>query len=193
MRILLFAVLVQLIAAAPSPSGHTSSGFPIDTNKPYVYIEFDHVAPRKPVRDGESAIGIWLNLVNNCRTPIRVIANEFGTRDPGVALHYDVISATSSSPRLLGGDQPEKITPKADKAIPRGYSFGVGSPIIISPGKKLLFSVAADQLSPSWYIEVSFELVLSESPTLRQPTSLVDFTWGGVPTKVRKQLIDTQE
>lgn len=48
--------------------------FVIDPSKPYVYLKVDHVGDRKPFRDGESNIGIWFNLKNNCNLPIVVMA-----------------------------------------------------------------------------------------------------------------------
>jgi len=50
--------------------------FLIDPSKPYVYLEMDHVGPRKPLRDGEPNMGIWLGLKNNSRLPVVVIASK---------------------------------------------------------------------------------------------------------------------
>jgi hypothetical protein len=47
--------------------------FLIDKTKPYVYLEVDHVGPRKPLRNDEPSIGIWLHLKNNCKLPIVVL------------------------------------------------------------------------------------------------------------------------
>ncbi|HEV3254025.1 MAG TPA: hypothetical protein VG033_06440 [Candidatus Acidoferrales bacterium] len=49
--------------------------FLIDQSKPYVYLEVDHIGPRKPLRDGEPSMGIWLRLKNNCRLPVVIIAS----------------------------------------------------------------------------------------------------------------------
>jgi hypothetical protein len=53
-------------------------GFLIDQSRPYVYLEFDHVGPRTPLREGEPTEGIWLSLKNNCRLPIVILT--FGSR-----------------------------------------------------------------------------------------------------------------
>ncbi len=50
------------------------SDFLIDSSKPYAYLELDHVGPRKPLRDGEPNVGIWLQLRNNCKLPIVIVA-----------------------------------------------------------------------------------------------------------------------
>jgi len=49
------------------------SNFIIDPSKPSVYLEVDHIGPRKALRDGEPGVGIWLHLKNNCRLPIVVL------------------------------------------------------------------------------------------------------------------------
>jgi len=52
-----------------------SSAFAIDPSKPYVYLAVDHVGPRKPLRDGEVGLGVWLRLKNNCQISIVVVAS----------------------------------------------------------------------------------------------------------------------
>jgi len=58
---------------AETKSAANGSTFLIDPSKPYVYIEVDHVGPRKPLRDSEPNTGLWLRLKNNCRVPIVVM------------------------------------------------------------------------------------------------------------------------
>jgi len=51
----------------------SASDFLIDSSKPYVYLELDHVGPREPLREGEPTTGLWLRLKNNCKLPIVVV------------------------------------------------------------------------------------------------------------------------
>lgn len=69
------------------------SKFLIDTTKPYVYLEVDHVGPRTPLRNEEPKIGIWLHLKNNCKLPIVVLAIGERQVDPkeGMALQDEIV------------------------------------------------------------------------------------------------------
>jgi hypothetical protein len=44
--------------------------FALDASKSYVYLQVDHLGPRKPLTEGEPSVGLWLRLRNNCRIPI---------------------------------------------------------------------------------------------------------------------------
>jgi hypothetical protein len=75
--LLTFCLCLFTLNAAQVPTKSTAQGysdFLIDPNKPYVYLEVDHVGPRKPLRNGEPNIGIWLRLKNNCKLPIAILA-----------------------------------------------------------------------------------------------------------------------
>jgi hypothetical protein len=50
------------------------SRFLIDESKPYLYLELDHVGPRRPLREGEPTTGIWLKLKNNCEVTVVILA-----------------------------------------------------------------------------------------------------------------------
>ena len=69
------------------------SRFLIESNKPYVYLEVDHIGPRKPLRDDEPTTGIWLHLKNNCKLPIVVLAIGWRQADPkeGMALQDEIV------------------------------------------------------------------------------------------------------
>jgi hypothetical protein len=77
-----------------------SSDFLIDPSKPYAYLELDHVGPRKPLRDGEPNVGIWLRLKNNCRLPIVIVAVETST------------------------DTSREAITVQDEVVPNSHSFG---------------------------------------------------------------------
>jgi hypothetical protein len=69
------------------------STFLIDANKPYVYLELDHIGPRKPLRNDEPNTGLWLHLKNNCKLPIVVLAIGERQVNPkeGMALQDEVV------------------------------------------------------------------------------------------------------
>jgi hypothetical protein len=83
-----FCLLTSLLNAAGAGTKVASSveSFLIDPSKPYVYLEVDHLGPRKPLRDGEPDTGIWLRLKNNCTLPVVVIASGVPTESAGEAL-----------------------------------------------------------------------------------------------------------
>jgi hypothetical protein len=85
-------------------NGHDDSQFLIDVSKPYAYLEVDHVGPRKPVRENEPDVGIWLRMKNNCRIPIGVVAVETQAKSGvnGVILE-DQIVPNAQGP-ATGGD-----------------------------------------------------------------------------------------
>jgi hypothetical protein len=79
------------------------SQFLVDPSKPYVYLELDHVGPRKPLREGEPDIGIWLRLKNNCKLPIVVIALGATPRSPGeVVSLVDEVVPNPRAPETWG-------------------------------------------------------------------------------------------
>jgi hypothetical protein len=83
-------------SAGPNPE------FVIDPSKPYVYLEVDHVGPRKPLRDGEPATGIWLRLKNNSRLPIVIMVLGASPSDSGEAL--SVVDEVVLNPQAGGED-----------------------------------------------------------------------------------------
>jgi hypothetical protein len=86
--------LNALNAAQVTKEGdHDYSKFLIDTTKPYVYLEVDHVGPRTPLRNDEPKTGIWLHLKNNCKVPIVILAIGERQVDPkeGIALQDEIV------------------------------------------------------------------------------------------------------
>jgi hypothetical protein len=160
-----------------------STSFVIDESKPYVYIQFDHFGPRRPVNSRESTKGIWLRLVNNCRLPISVSVLDPGTGDPGVILNYEVVPA------------PGPFAPDAQlrRSMPSGYSADIGTGVTVAPTSDLL-SVPAESVAQQWYIQVRFNLVLLKMKTVGtlpghyDPYSVVDFTWHNVAEATRRGL-----
>jgi hypothetical protein len=76
---------------------------PIDVSKPFVYIEVDHVGPRKPLRESEPNEGIFFHLKNNCQVPIVVITLKVSTAltGPVIGVEDEVVP----SPQQDGADR----------------------------------------------------------------------------------------
>jgi len=112
----------------------------IDLSKPYVYLEMDHVGPRKSLRDGEPDMGIWLVLKNNSRLPIVVISSKSSndrTDEPlwvGDEVVPNVPPSGTESPGAGIGYQPgqEELTdiflwPNTNEAEIRGAEDAIRS------------------------------------------------------------------
>jgi hypothetical protein len=69
------------------------SKFLIESNKPYVYLEVDHIGPRKPLRNDEPNTGIWMYLKNNCKLPIvvLVIGNPVAKSKDAITLADEIV------------------------------------------------------------------------------------------------------
>ena len=147
------------------------SDFVLNPSRPYVYVQFDHVGPRKPLRGGEGNVGLWLRIVNNCRVPITVPTFGLTTGDPGVGVLDEVVPdnprmSVSAEPDVINLSEegssrgnPSKATPVNPKNNPpRGYSAEVFSLTRVRPGKDLLFSVPLNHVSDNWFMRVGFVL-----------------------------------
>jgi hypothetical protein len=149
--------------------------FVIDNSKPYVYIKFDHIGDRKPVKDGESSRGLWLRLVNNRYLPIKVRTFGFGTGDPGVGVDFDVVRRGI---HIISNDEPRGEPPF-------GYVTENADEVTILPKKDLLFSVPAESVTKAWYIQVRFNFDLPEPKHGYHPYGVADFTWWDTPEEIR--------
>ena len=84
-------LLFLILATNTFAQKESWQGFIIDQSKPYVYLKFDHIGPRKPVQNGEGNMGLWLRVVNNCRIPIVFMSFNMPTGEPGVGLMDEVV------------------------------------------------------------------------------------------------------
>lgn len=76
--------------------------FLIDSSKPYVYLEIDHIGPRTPGNEHEPNTGIYLRLKNNCRLPI--IVSTFGGPVGGTDGEVGVMDEVVLNPTAIYGD-----------------------------------------------------------------------------------------
>jgi hypothetical protein len=100
---LCFALFPSKAQQSTTKNTTQGSDFLIDPSKPYVYLELDHVGPRKPLRASEPNIGLWLRLKNNCTLPIVIVAAfETSLRNPQEATM--VMDEVVGDPHGPGGD-----------------------------------------------------------------------------------------
>jgi hypothetical protein len=177
MRII-FGMALALVAslAYPQQTPHKSQpnpDFRINPAKPFVYIEFSRVGPRKPFRRGEPESGLWLRLVNNCRLPIEV--TKWGS-DADPEVEHEVVYDEPYMVRVTpDGKQHPEHRPRSE--MPHGYSFlDVVDSLVVLPGNELEFSVPVNHVTADWHIELPFHFKfshdLSAEPILHTAFSL---------------------
>lgn len=114
--------------------------FALDSTRPYVYLEFDHVGRRQPLEPGESNRGLWLKFVNNCRLPVSISTVPRENANPGITLEDEVIptsgpwgvgpAETIPSPALGGLIPPGgNVEPKPKTAHSRSGAGPVGAQV----------------------------------------------------------------
>jgi len=185
----MWPVVVLLLTALGLPGAQDAQTTPfvMDANKPYVYLEFDHVGQRKPLGPDEGKQGLWLRFVNNCRVPVTIGTFGTGTEDPGIGVIDEVVailpSGSGGIPELEGTRPRHAVKP------PEGYDVGaeVHSLATVDPGESVLFSVPLNHVSPDWYLRVEFTLDVSDRKVGDQPYSYADFRWDKLPDAVRSR------
>lgn len=192
--LLILQIALTGSACAQPHKGKSSANFLIDPKKPYVYLEVDHIGPRRPMSEDEPHVGIWLRLHNNCIVPIvlntlgngqvfdSVIANGYPSigvsindeslnKAPGYPTTQDMASMLWGAPGKSGppSKRPANPHPATEEAsMPVGYWADTGGVTTIYPGESLDFSIPRNQVSPKWHVEISFEFELdvhSEIPS----------------------------
>jgi hypothetical protein len=175
--LLMFAQSLCLASPQPQPQkGGNTSSFVIDPNRPYVYIEFDHIGKGIQRWETEPTLRIWFRLMNNCRLPIAVRTygvpegspeDEQGVMDiivanePPQGMRYGLTRDGTVQPKPFGKARPDEL--------PHGYSFGVRGFQSIPPGKAVLFSVPINHVGPRWYFEVPFQFDVPKGHPPRDP------------------------
>ena len=212
MRKMSVFALLLLSGVVSAQSADTS--FVLDRSKPYVYLAFDHVGPRKPIEPGEGSEGLWLRIVNNCKVPIKVNTFRGDSDETGVVIFDEIelitegftvssesneLPTVASSDQSLIGDEtskvtsPEKPKPKQDSAvveranrqIPHGYSAELSFVSTVPPGKSLLFSVPRNHVSRDWFLRVKFALAVSQPSAGPGPFTELDFFNEQIPASHR--------
>jgi len=184
------AVLSGMLLTALLGSAQVkTTGFLIDSTKDYAYLKFDHLGNRQRIAGDEVSEGLWIRLVNNCRVPLLVATFNPGTSDPGIGVYDEVVPAAAKRPKLHlegGKNGPSQPPTPRGTLMPQGYSQpDVFSITEISPGESILFSVPANQVGPSWSIQIRFYLAPSKEAYGTGPYSVLSFDWVDVPEQFR--------
>jgi hypothetical protein len=184
------AVLFFLLLVADAFAQNRSiQDFVIDQSKPYVYLKFDHIGPRKPIRDGESNTGLWLRVVNNCRIPI--VFESFGMPPgiPGAGVMDEVVenepvlqiySTPEEGKKIRRRDKLQKL-----KRKPEGYSSETVGVIQVLPGTDILFSVPLNHVDDGWHMRMKFALDLDKSSISVGPFTYLSFYEWDIPKELR--------
>jgi hypothetical protein len=167
----------------------SDQGFVIDRSKPYVYLKFDHIGPRKPIQKGETDSGLWIRVVNNCRIPIIFTSFTVSDGDTGVGLMDEVVDV---EPMLQFSYTPAEVKDAQKherlrrlKHKPTGYSSETTGIARVQPGEDLLFSVPLNHVDEDWYMRVKFALDLSPSSISVGPFTYLPFYEWDIPKEFR--------
>jgi hypothetical protein len=183
------ALAIMLLFGASALSQEKSPlDFVLDHSKPYVYLKFDHIGPRKPHQDGEVSTGLWLRVVNNCRIPIVFRASgglpgdiEEPVLEDEVVEEEPLLQIVASDPEIEGYRKDEELRQERLKQKPHGYSSEVSGVVTVQPGKELLFSFPVNHVDEYWYLRVKFALNLERSSVVTGPFTYLPFYKWDIP------------
>jgi hypothetical protein len=166
-----------------------ATAFVLDQSKPFAYLQFDHIGPRKPLQGGEGAKGLWLRAINNCRIPIVFRGHNAPEGDAGFNLDDEVIPKEPmlqifSTPQE--GAEIERKRRERDRELkhkPQGYESEVFGGIRVDPGKDILFSLPLSHVGEYWFMRVKFALDVGGSSNSLGPFTSLDFYNWDIPKK----------
>jgi hypothetical protein len=169
--LIFIALLVVISVPLLAQSTKMGKEFLIDVNRPFVYVEFDHIGQGVPRNPDEPNSRIWLRLRNNCRIAIVVRANGVPDDSPKdeVGLEYEVVLNPAIRGPIILPDTGEPEPREKGKAqnpetksdeVPTGYMEEVASFVVIGPGEEILFSMPVNHLSKRWHLEIPFDFDL---------------------------------
>jgi hypothetical protein len=161
----------------------------IDPSKPFVYLKFDHVGPRKAHPDGEDDAGLWLRVVNNCRIPIVFRASGGYPGEPGISIEDEVVEQEQgikiiSDKDMENFERQEEFRKESLKHKPQGYSFEVSGVVRVQPGKDILFSVPLNHVDEFWFMRIKFAFDLNRSSASLGPFIYLPFYRWNIPKSV---------
>jgi hypothetical protein len=181
---LFFLCTIGAIAQEIDPSN-----FVIDQSKPYVFLKFDHIGPRKAAQHGEENIGLWLKVVNNCRIPIVLGGHNALAGDPGYYIDDEVIEEAPSMITYVKTEKEMEIGNKSGKKTmkskPLGYSSSVAGVIRIQPGEDVLVSFPINHVDDDWYLRVKVALAINKSSIAAGPFTYLPFFIYDIPKQFR--------
>lgn len=157
----------RISALSQQAGSSVSQEVRIAKEKPNVFLDFERVGEREPLKASESSKGIWLRFHNNTRWPIMVFSRSAPSKDYGDALlFYDVLSEG----KVIIEDRCH-----------------VCSFMKIESGRSLLFSLPSENLSKGQAIRVMFSYGWEEQNDVlsgREPEHFVYFHSSQLPQVV---------
>ena len=188
MKTLLLSILL-IEGQNALPQDQLAQEFVVNHSKPYVYLTFDHIGSRNPVKDGEGETGLWLRVVNNCRIPIVFMSFAMPKGDPGVGLMDEVVDVEPMI-QIFNSAEEEKEYDRHEelrklKHKPAGYAFETGGIVRVQPGKDVLFSVPLNHVDDDWFMRVKFALDVGRSSVAVGPFTYLPFYEWDIPKEFR--------
>jgi hypothetical protein len=196
MRVIRRFIILLLLATTAVAAQPVAPSFVIDENKPFVYLEFDHIGPWKPFVETEPPLGMWIKVVNNSRVPIGVrrwgdapndssliVPDEIVLPEPTLTITSEGSEIETEPSSSLPGPSP-KPKPAPPKP-PDGYSCEVCSLITIDPGKSILIALPRNHVSRDWHLRVSVVLRVSAPRAVLGPWIPLDFWEYNIPAGKR--------
>ena len=203
------AIWLFVLASCVCASGQSQRrvDFVIDASKPYVFLKFDHIGSRRPIREGESSTGVWLRVVNNCHVPIVFEGRDGTPGEPGVVLLDEVVDKepmleifASPTPDIqVESEPPTEPSGPIGNAVskpnkkPNGYTSELPGTYRVAPGKELLFSFPRNHVSSGWYMRVKFALDLNSSSASIGPFTYLPFHENDLPKEFRSARLSSTE
>ena len=184
-------VFVLLFTTSAFSQGLNPSDFVIDPLKPFVYLKFDHIGPRKPHQDGEGKTGLWLKVVNNCRLSIAFRASGGLPGDIETNVEDEVIEDEPILTIITSVQEEQEYTKdlkrrkESLKHKPTGYSNEVSGVAIVRPGKEMLISFPLNHVDEYWYLRVKFAFNLNNSSIAVGPFTYLPFDVWDIPKNER--------
>lgn len=164
---------IRTVGKAPNPK--------VIADKSGVYVTFERLGKRTPLRDDENGEGVWLRLHNNMRYSISLCAfgiSEEGEqlitygKDTQIGVKYDVVL----NPVAITAERPN-----IDVTV--GYNTGSTCHLFeVKSGKSLVFAVPAEHLVKGLSIKIPFSYEW-EDETVNNPTHFVFFNSLDIPKK----------
>ena len=173
MRVAILAVLlifsnVDVLAQSQvQRSGDIGEQFLANKERPFAYLQFDHVGKGTRFDENQSPYRIWFRLVNNCHVPIviRTSGVPEGSLAGEVGLLHNVVGnppvSGYSGGSILGVSPKLAESPAVTAPMPHGdYDIDVSSTATLQVSESLLFSIPVNHLSRTWHIEIPFRFDL---------------------------------
>jgi hypothetical protein len=183
-------ILFILFVASAFAQNEGARTFVIDQSKPYVYLKFDHIGPRKPILKGEDSTGLWLRVVNNCHIPIVFASFNMPIGEHGMGLMDEVVESEPMLQISSSPEEPKESKRRAElrnsKHKPDGYSSETAGVVRVQPGNDILFSVPLNHVDDDWYMRVRFALDLDKSSVSVGPFTYLPFYEWNIPKELRR-------